>query len=226
MDRKGKSVQRTKERSATQVAISLPSGKEAEPQRLELLRNIFRAPHEAYELFLNSRHLGKKEIFRTHFTLWLFAPIGKILYNILSELFRTVFQGQVFHPHPMSGTLKAWIIYPVFLFLVYQMDAIRMYYKKIHRSEGETLPPPLLLAIAFLPFSASAIFWIFPFPIPQVAMLVSFLFSLQISYYALKIISNYTNQEFGIFLFFSAVYFLTGATILTFLYNVIRTLLN
>ncbi|PJZ54461.1 hypothetical protein [Leptospira adleri] len=193
--------------------------------RSDILRRIFQSPENAYEIYQKAEGFGYAEILRTHFLLWILAPAGKFISNLVFSVLSFVRfdEGEwtIF-----SGVLFSFLIYPVVLFLVVQFDVFRVFQKKADRTKGEVLPPANILLLSFLPFSASSVFWILPSPFQAVFVTVSFFLSCALSVRSMKKILNWNDKEIIIFFLSGVAYLLTGVLFLTVIYNLIRTILN
>ncbi|RHX87933.1 hypothetical protein [Leptospira stimsonii] len=193
--------------------------------RSGILQRIFQSPENAYEIYQKTEGFGYADILRTHFLLWILAPAGKFISNLVFSVLSFVRfddgEWTIF-----SGVLFSFLIYPVVLFLVVQFDVFRVFQKKSDRTKGETLPPANILLLSFLPFSASSIFWILPSPFQAVFVTISFFLSCALSVRSLKKILNWTDKEILIFFLSGVAYLLTGLLFLTVIYNLFRTILN
>ena len=194
--------------------------------RIQILSELFSAPHNAFEFYLNDEHAKKSDILRIHFSLWLIAPISKIVSNLTMSFIGSFTTEGSFSQKIFSGTVTSFIVYPVVLFIIVNLDALRVYYKKINRVENEVLPPPDLLLLSFIPFSASSIFWILPVPLNFFFISIAFFYSIQLSFYSLQNVSNYGKKEFLNFILVSLIFLLTGGIFVFGILNIIRIVLN
>ncbi|EMF80601.1 hypothetical protein LEP1GSC188_3708 [Leptospira weilii serovar Topaz str. LT2116] len=193
--------------------------------RTLLLQKVFQSPENAFDLYRKAEGFGYFEILRTHFLLWILAPATKIISNLIFSIFSFV-RYEEGEWNLFSGVVFSFVIYPVVLFLVVQLDVFRIFMKKTDRSKGETLPPANILLVSFIPFSASSVFWILPSPLQAVFISISFIFSCALSVRSLKKILNWNNKDILIFFLSGSAYFLTGILFLTVVYNLVRTILN
>ncbi|KAA1290868.1 hypothetical protein C4X99_11240 [Leptospira interrogans serovar Geyaweera] len=193
--------------------------------RTELIQKVFQFPGDAFDLYQKIEGFGYYEILKTHFLLWILAPVAKILSNFFFSILSFV-RYEEGEWSLFSGVLFSFVMYPTVLFLVAQFDVFRVFMKKVDRTKGETLPPANILLVSFIPFSASSIFWILPSPLQAVLISISFFLSCVLSVHSLKKKLNWKNKEILIFFLSGSAYFLTGILFLTVIYNLIRTILN
>ncbi|PJZ71219.1 hypothetical protein CH373_01515 [Leptospira perolatii] len=201
------------------------SSTEVDAAKLSLLEKIFRSPIEAFDLYLREPLLGRKELFRLHYSLWIIAPVMKLFGNIFRISFEWIFSEEVV-TGIFSGVLTSLVIYPAVLFIVFQLDVLRLFYRKVDRTKGESLAASDVLTTAFLPFSGSSIFWIFPSPIHAALIGISFLLSYYLCYVGMKRVTGTDPKEFLIFSLVGVAYLLSILLAFTIVYNIIRTLLN
>ncbi|MBE7413178.1 MAG: hypothetical protein L6Q54_14015 [Leptospiraceae bacterium] len=194
--------------------------------KLRILSDIFSAPHNAYEMYLNDETIGKSDLLRIHLTIWVFAPISKFLLNLILSFTDSSPMDFSFFQKLFSGLPTSFIIYPLVIFVVVNLDSLRVYYKKVNRAQDETLPPPDLLLLSFVPFSASSIFWIFPVPLNLFFISIAFFYSIQLSFYSLQNVSDYGKREFLNFLLLSFIFLLTGGLFVFGALNIVRMILN
>ncbi|TGK07320.1 hypothetical protein EHO59_04210 [Leptospira semungkisensis] len=198
---------------------------ETEKSKLSLLEKIFKAPQEAFDLYLRDSLLGRKELLRLHYALWILAPISKISGNVIKIILDWLFSDEVEFTL-FSGVFTSFLLYPLILIVVSQLDVVRVFYKKVDRVKGENYPPADVLTVAFLPFSASAVFWILPSPLNLGLIGVSFLYSLYLCFVGMKRVSGSESKETLLFFLVGIAYLLSISLAFTFVYNIIRTLLN
>ncbi|TGK01491.1 hypothetical protein EHQ53_07615 [Leptospira langatensis] len=198
---------------------------ETEKSKLSLLEKIFKAPQEAFDLYLRDSLLGRKELLRLHYALWALAPISKISGNVLKIILDWLFSDEV-EFSLFSGVFTSILLYPVVLLVVSQLDVLRVFYKKVDRVKGESYPPADVLTVAFLPFSASAIFWILPGPLNLGLIGISFLYSIYLCFVGMKRVSGVDSKETLLFFLVGMAYLLSISLVFTFVYNIIRTILN
>lgn len=97
--------------------------------RTELLQKVFRFSEDAFDLYQKTEGFGYFEILRTHFLLWILAPIAKILSNFIFSILSFV-RYEEGEWSLFSGVLFSFVMYPVVLFLVAQFDVFRVFMKK------------------------------------------------------------------------------------------------
>ncbi|EMO07157.1 hypothetical protein LEP1GSC116_4981 [Leptospira interrogans serovar Icterohaemorrhagiae str. Verdun HP] len=56
--------------------------------RTELIQKVFQFPGDAFDLYQKIEGFGYFEILKTHFLLWILAPVAKILSNFFFRFFR------------------------------------------------------------------------------------------------------------------------------------------
>ncbi|MFB5650897.1 YIP1 family protein [Leptospira wolffii] len=198
---------------------------ETEKSKLSLLEKIFKSPQDAFDQYLRDSSLGRKELLRLHFALWVLAPVSKVAGNIIKIAWDFVFADSI-EWNIFSGALTSFVLYPVLLLIVSQLDVVRVFYKKIDRTKGESFPPADVLTLAFLPFSASAVFWILPGPWHLGLIGIAFLYSSYLCALGMRRASGSDPKEILIFFLVGISYLLSIALVFTFIYNIIRTLLN
>lgn len=201
-------------------------GSDSTNNRIQILSDIFSAPHNAFEFYLNDENAKKSDILKIHFSLWLLAPISKFLLNLFMSIIGIGSAESSLTQKLFSGLLSSFIIYPLVIFIISNLDSLRVYYKKINRVENETLPPPDLLLVSFIPFSASSIFWILPVPLNLFFLSIAFFYSIQLTFYSLQNVSNYEKKDFLNFGFLSLIFLLTGGLVLFGILNIVRIVLN
>lgn len=201
-------------------------GSDSTDNRIQILSDIFSAPHNAFEFYLNDENAKRSDILKIHFSLWLLAPVSKFLLNLLMSILGNVSAEGSLSQKLFSGLLSSFIIYPAVIFVIANLDSLRVYYKKINRVENETLFPPDLLLLSFIPFSASSIFWIFPVPINLFFLSVALFYSIQLVFYSLHNVSNYEKKEFLNFGLLSLIFLLTGGLVVFGILNIVRIILN
>ncbi len=206
--------------------ISNSQSRESADNRVQILSDLFSAPHNAFEFYLNDEHAKRSDILKIHFSLWLFAPISKLLFNlVIGFVGGSSIEGNFFQKI-FSGLIYSFAIYPATIFVIANLDSLRVYYKKINRVENETLPPPDLLLISFVPFSASSVFWILPTPVNLLFIAIAFFYSIQLSIYSLQNVSNYKKNDFISFALISLIFLLSGGIIVFGILNIVRMILN
>ncbi|MCG9874773.1 MAG: hypothetical protein MH321_08310 [Leptospiraceae bacterium] len=192
---------------------------------LNLLEDIFFRPHYAFESFLNREDMGSKEIWKLHILLSLLAPLSKICSNLIKAVYSFILDKISFSISDItSGSFTIWIFYIVAIFAIRFADIFRVYYKRWDRTVNWDPPIPWVLMIGFIPFTTSGLFFFLPTPFNIGIMLLSFIYSLNLSYQALQNISNWSAQEFLSYLLQVAIFFTVIGLILTFTYNIYRTI--
>ncbi|NCN10732.1 MAG: hypothetical protein GW938_12900 [Leptospira sp.] len=192
---------------------------------LNLLEDIFFRPHYAFESFLNREDMGSREIWKLHIFLSTLAPISKIFSNFAKAIYHFFLHRSAFSLSDItSGSLQIWIFFLVAISAIRFADIFRVYYKRWDRTANWNPPVPWVLMIGFIPFTASGIFFFLPTPFNIGIMLLSFVYSLNLSYQALQNISNWTSEDFLSYLLQVAIFFSIIGLLFTFTYNIYRTI--
>jgi hypothetical protein len=188
------------------------------PSKLDALKrlfiDIFNSPIDAYDFYLNGKILSKKDIFLFHFTLWIYAPLFKLFLNkIILFSIENAEDGNKFLI--TDGVILSFLFYPVFFIFGFALEKFRLFYKKNEFIRGT---PVLGLGnLAFLPISASSLFWIFPKPFNAFGILLAIIYSLRLYYSSLLNMDNFSNSDFKrLFL-----YFLISGGIITLIFIII-----
>lgn len=196
-----------------------------EKSKLSLLERLFKSPQDAFDLYLRDSSLGRRELLRLHFALWVLAPVSKIFGNGLKIVWDLIFSDEVEY-NLFSGAIASFLIYPVLLLLVSQLDVVRVFYRKVDRTRGETYPPADVLTVAFLAFSSSSVFWVLPGPWNLGLIGIAFLYSVYLGFLGMRRVTDSSPKEILLFFLVGISYLLSIALAFTFVYNIIRTLLN
>jgi hypothetical protein len=188
------------------------------PSKIEALKrlfiDIFNSPIDAYDFYLNGKILSKRDIFIFHLVLWIYAPLFKLLLNkiILFSIENTE-DGNKFLLS--DGVILSFLFYPVFFILGFALEKFRLYYKKNEYIKGS--PVYGLGNLAFLPISASSLFWILPKPFNALGIFFAIIYSLRLYYSSLLNMDNFKNTDFKrLFL-----YFLISGGIMTLIFIII-----
>ena len=180
------------------LQIVVPPSKIDSIKRLFI--DIFNSPIDAYDFYLNGKIITKKDLLLFHFLLWLYAPIFKISLNKIL-LFNYSTYEETTKLTLIDGVLLSFIIYPVFYLIGYGIEKFRVYYKKNEYIKGD--PIKGLGNLAFLPISASSIFWMLPKPFNALGILISVFYSMRLYYSSLLNMDNFNNIDFKrLFLYF------------------------
>ncbi len=173
----------------------------------EIIKLIFSDPVRAFDIYNKTDFLSKFHLLKIHFYFWLFVYPTKLIGNYFQTRNIIDFERSTLHPiidHPL--TMLA--IYPIFILLVMQMDTIRRFYKPVDRLKSLNYDPPDLFLLAFIPFSASALFWFLPRPWCFIPIAISLLYSVQICYQYLREVSKLSLKEVVMYILFSSVLYL------------------
>ena len=184
------------------------------PSKLESIKrlfiDIFNSPIDAYDFYLNGKILTEKDLFVFHFLLWIYAPFFKIILNkILLFNYSTI--DETTKLTLTDGLLLSYFIYPSLYLTGYAIEKFRVYYKKNEYLKGDPLNG--LGILAFLPISASSIFWILPKPFNALGILISIFYSIRLYYTSLLSMDNFNKIDFKRFF----LYFLISGGIMTLL---------
>lgn len=201
-----------------------PIDKNLETAKLEILEDIFYRPHFAFESFQNKHELGGKDLLKLHLNLSLLAPAAKILHNIGKEIFQWFYNKYDFSISDIfSGVLTVWLFFVGIVFFIRFADIFRVYYKSWDRHIQWDPSPPWVLMVGFLPFTASGIFLLLPVPLNLFVISIAFLYSLHLSYQALRNLSNFDAKEFLSYILQVSIFMCFCTAILFGVYNIIRT---
>ncbi|MCB1189435.1 MAG: hypothetical protein H7A23_02005 [Leptospiraceae bacterium] len=186
-----------------------------------ILVQIFDSPEELFiSYFLKGKEVSFKQLTFLHIMLWIFAPLFRLFHN-LTSIYVIPLVWRDYDPVKLtSGLLVSALIYPVFYVLILQIDVIRLYYRGSLQNYGGN--PRHLILLSFLPFSASFLFWILPFPLNTIFILFAFAYSIWLSYLSMRIASNYKPKQFMEFLLATCFYFLTIALFFNILFHIYR----
>lgn len=190
-------------------------------QEIKLLANVFSSPKDAFEDYNKSQSISRGSLFRIHISLFLFAPIFKLLHNLFFTFVGSVYFGWEAPPKLTEGLTTATAIYPLLLFLVYHFDILLLRLKAGEASVNSIEERDLLL-ISFLPFSASSLFWIFPKPINFFLIVASFAYSLYLGKIALRTLFGFTGKQFLVFLSYILIFCMTLSAIALTVFNLVR----
>lgn len=178
-----------------------------------IVKLMFSDPIRAFSVYRDSEILSKWYLIKIHVYFWLFVYPTKWIGNYF--LSRNVVDPEKSNLHPIiDHPLTMLAIYPVLLLLILQLDTIRRYYKPVDRLKTLNYDPPDLFLLAFIPVSASALFWFLPRPWCFIPFGLSFLYFVQICYQYLREITDFSIKEIILYLLFSAVFYLLVLLIL------------
>ena len=154
-------------------------------------------------------------------TVFLLAPIFKILHNLFFTFVGSVYFGWEAPPKLTEGLTTSTAIYPLVLFLVYHFDILLLRLKAGDTSLNAIEERDLLL-ISFLPFSASCLFWIFPKPINFFLIVASLGYSFYLSRMALRNLFGFTAKQFVVFISYVLILCMTLSALGLTIFNLVR----
>lgn len=190
-------------------------------QEIRLLSNVFASPKDAFEDYIKSQSFSRGNLFRIHFSLFLLAPIFKLLHNLFFTFVGSVHFGWEAPPKLTEGLTTATAIYPLVLFLVYHFDILLLRLRAGEASMNAVEERDLLL-ISFLPFSASSMFWIFPKPINFFLIVASLAYSFYLSKIALRTLFGFTGKQFLVFISYALIFCMTLSALALTVFNLVR----
>ncbi|WCL50031.1 hypothetical protein [Leptospira sp. GIMC2001] len=193
--------------------------------RLQILDDIFFRPHFAFESFQNREVLGGRDLWKLHLWLSLLAPISKIIHNSAKAIVQFFRERTIADlSEIVSGAATIWFIYIGMIVFIRFADVFRVYYRKWETGENWNPPPPWVLLVGFIPFTASGIFFLLPTPINLFLVAIAFIYCLHLSFQALKNLNDFSNKDFLSFLlqFFIFLSFFTAIVFGS--YNILRTI--
>ncbi len=190
-------------------------------QETKLLSNIFSSPKDAFEDYIKSPSFSRANLLRIHISLFLLAPIFKILHNLFFTFVGSVHFGWEAPAKLTEGLTTSTALYPLVLFLIYHFDVLLLRLKVGDVSLNAIEERDLLL-ISFLPFSASSLFWIFPKPINFFLILASLGYSFYLSKMALQTLFGFTGKQFIVFISYVLIFCMTLSAIGLTAYNLVR----
>jgi hypothetical protein len=183
-----------------------------ESKEQKILKDIFNSPQDSFDLFLNQKIYSRGELFTLHFKLILFAPIFKLLANCFQIYILGFFFSSEVQIKVHDGILSSIAFYLIVLFFVYHLDILLL---KLRAGETdlEQLENKDIFLLSFLPFSASAIFWAIPKPWNIILILISLIYSLQLSFLSMKTILYFTFKQVFVFIFYIIIFILILSSI-------------
>ena len=190
-------------------------------QEIKLLANVFASPKDAFEDYIKSQSFSRGNLLRIHISLFLFAPIFKILHNLFFTFVGSVYFGFEAPPKLTEGLTTSTAIYPLVLFLVYHFDILLLRLRGGEASANAIEERDLLL-IAFIPFSASCLFWIFPKPFNFFLILASLGYSIHLSHLALRALCGFTTKQFIVFVSYALIFCMTLSALGLTIFNLVR----
>lgn len=139
--------------------------------RGKMLSEVFSRPMDLFDFFLNAS-VRRFEIVLLHLILWLYAPACKLALNFLTLRY---FQNPDVETSfkLTDGLVLSFLVYPLSFFLLYIFER---YEVAFFESIGKTQRRGIIF-LAFLPFSASSIFWLLPKPLNFFGIVFSLIIS-------------------------------------------------
>lgn len=188
-------------------------------KEIQLLKDIFESPGDAFEFFLKEKFISRKELFKIHFQLILFAPIFKFLSNLISifilqKFFTTETKLQ-------DGILAGTLFFLGMIFFIHHIDILL---SKLRAGENEIteLENKDVFLISFLPFSASSLFYFLPKPINFFLIFISLVYSFQLSYLSLRKLLNFNLKQIFVFISYIFIFILFISSLFLFIFKVIK----
>jgi hypothetical protein len=180
---------------------------------LKLVREILVSPVDSFDYYLNGTNFGKLHLLLLHFTLWIYAPITRLIQNLILLNISIDFGG-IDKPEKWNeGLISSFLIFPIVLVCAYILDRVRNYYQTITSYLGEYRSD--LVYLSFLPLSATSVFFFLPKPFNQFIFLIGLLYSMKIYYISLSNLSGYRKSDFGqMFIYFLVLILFISAIVL------------
>ncbi len=183
-----------------------------ESKEQKILKDIFNSPQDSFDLFLNQKIYSRSELFRLHFKLILFAPIFKLLSNVFQIYILGFFFSSEVPIKIYDGILSSIGFYLIVLIFIHHLD-ILLVKLRAGDAELEQFENKDIFLLSFIPFSASAIFWAIPKPWNIVLILISLIYSLQLSFLSMKTILYFTLKQVFVFIFYIIIFILILSSI-------------
>lgn len=166
------------------------------PGRLEslqkLFHDLFSSPVDAFDFYGNTNILHSWHIFFFHFSLWIYAPLAKLLFNIiLIKFFVNPDENTL---QFTDGLIVPISVYPVLYILGWILESFRRSFKEVNLIEGNSYGG--IGNISFLAISSTSIFWILPKPINFVFLVIGILYSIKLYYNAILSFDNFSRIDF------------------------------
>lgn len=198
---------------------------QADTKIIGLIDELFQFPERFFQNYFIDKKLNYKGILRIHLMMWMIAPAAKLIHNLFSYLLGFIFHGS-FSGQFFDGFLKTLLIYPMVFLFIYQLDKLRYYYQTKADKKRETFNPKKALVISFLPFSSSAVFWFLPAPFNLFLIIVSLVYSLYLTNMMLRKFLHFDKERVIQLTLVLAIYTLSVGAVLTFILNVVRTIIS
>jgi hypothetical protein len=193
----------------------------ADKQEIKLLSDIFASPQDAFENYLRDPNFTRANLSRIHISLFLLAPLFKLLHNLFFTFVGAKYFGWEIPAKLTEGLTTSFAVYPVVLFLVYHLDILLL---KLKAGEAsiDAIAERDVLFISFIPFSASSFFWLFPKPINFFLILAAFSYSIYLSQMALRTLFGFTAKQFFVFTSYVLIFCMTLSAISLTIFNLVR----
>ncbi|HMV40909.1 MAG TPA: hypothetical protein PK079_24980 [Leptospiraceae bacterium] len=190
-------------------------------KEIQLLSDIFASPKDAFSSYIQNVNFSRFSVFRIHLFLFVLAPVFKLLHNLFFTFVGSVHFGWEAPPKLTDGITTAIAVYPLVLFLVYHFD-ILLLRLRTGKASIDVIEERDLLLISFLPFSASAVFWIFPKPFNFFLILSAFIYCLYLSKTSLEMFFGFTIKQFIVFVSYILILCMTLSAVALTIFNLIR----
>lgn len=197
------------------------SSETSDKKEIKLLTEIFASPNDAYVSYIKNQNFSRLSLFRIHLFLFILAPVFKLLHNLFFTFVGSIHFGWEAPAKMTDGLMTATAIYPLVLFLVYHFDILLLRLRTGNASMSAIEERDILL-ISFLPYSASAIFWIFPKPFNFFLILSSLLYCFYLSKISLESLFGFTTKQFIVFISYVLILCMTLSALALTIFNLVR----
>lgn len=184
----------------------------------KLFLDVFSSPVDAYDFYANTERIKTLHLLGFHFLFWVYAPLGKLLSNLI--LIQFLKEGEEGKIHLPDGVMFSFGIYPGLFILGFVLERFRMGYKEANNLPGSNISG--LGIISFLPFSSTTLFWIFPKPWNFLFLVLGISYSFKIYYSSLLSFDNFSRQDFIRLILYYLILLGILSSILIFIGNIIR----
>lgn len=178
----------------------------------KILKDIFNSPQDSFDLFLNQKVYSRSELLTLHFKLIVFAPLFKLLSNAFQIYILGFFFAYEVNIKIFDGVLISIGFYLAVLFFVHHLDILLL---KLRAGDAdlEQFENKDIFLLSFLPFTASAIFWAVPKPWNIISIVISLIYSFQLSYLSMKTILYFSFKQVFVFIFYIIIFILILSSI-------------
>jgi hypothetical protein len=190
-------------------------------KEIKLLTDVFSSPQDAFEGYIRDPNFSRASIFRIHISLFLFAPIFKLIHNLFFTFVASRYFGLEAPAKLTEGLTTSFVIYPTILFLIYHLD-ILLLKLKVGEASMDAIEERDLLLISFIPLSASCMFWLFPKPFNFFLILGAVFYSFYLSKMALRTLLGFTGKQFLVFISYAIILCTTLSAVALTVFNLVR----